>query len=53
MSAIEAVGTRMKHYPEKCTDCGLCVKICPANVICMYKGIKSEDKLPPEAKRGE
>jgi formate hydrogenlyase subunit 6/NADH:ubiquinone oxidoreductase subunit I len=50
MSAIEAVGTRMKHYPEKCTDCGLCVKICPANVICMYKGVKSEDKLPPEAK---
>lgn len=50
MNAIEAVGTRMQHYPEKCIDCGLCVKVCPAAVICMYKGVKSAAQLPPEAK---
>jgi ferredoxin len=49
MGAIEAVGTRMKHFPEKCTDCGLCIRVCPANVICMYKGIKNPKDLPPEA----
>jgi len=50
VNAIEAVGTRMQHYPEKCIDCGLCVKVCPAAVICMYKGVKNAKDLPPEAK---
>lgn len=49
--AIELVGTRMKFYPEKCTDCTLCVKVCPANVIEMYKGIKDVKDLPEAARR--
>ena len=47
-NAIEAVGTRMKHYPEKCIDCGICVRTCPANVITMHKGIKDPADLPKE-----
>lgn len=51
MNAIEAVGTRMEHFPERCIDCGLCVKACPANVIRLYKGVKSAKDLPPDADR--
>jgi ferredoxin len=47
-NAIEAVGTRMKHYPEKCIDCGICVKTCPANVITMHKGVADQKDLPKE-----
>lgn len=48
--AIELVGTRMKIYPEKCIDCGLCIKACPANVIYLYKGIKDVKDLPQETR---
>lgn len=41
MQAIVYSGNRMKVIPEKCIDCGLCVMACPANVITMYKGVKS------------
>jgi L-aspartate semialdehyde sulfurtransferase ferredoxin len=46
VSAIEASGTRMKTFPERCIDCGLCVKACPANVICLYKGVRDPKDLP-------
>ena len=26
---------------EKCIDCGLCVKVCPANVIRLNKGVEN------------
>jgi NAD-dependent dihydropyrimidine dehydrogenase PreA subunit len=38
----------MEHFPEKCIDCGLCVKVCPANVIRMHKGVKEAKDLPRE-----
>jgi len=50
VNAIEAIGTRMETFPERCIDCGLCVKACPANVIRLYKGVKSEKDLTPEAR---
>lgn len=49
--AIEWVGTRMKIYPEKCRDCGICVKACPANAIALHKGIKDVKDLPEEARK--
>ncbi|MDD5337380.1 MAG: 4Fe-4S binding protein [Candidatus ainarchaeum sp.] len=49
--AVELVGTRMKTYSEKCTDCGLCIKACPANVITLHKGIKDVKDLPAEARK--
>ena len=36
-SALELVGTRIEHYPEKCISCGLCVRACPANVLSLVK----------------
>jgi NAD-dependent dihydropyrimidine dehydrogenase PreA subunit len=41
----------MEHYPEKCTDCGACVRICPANVIEMFKGVKAVKDLPAEKQK--
>lgn len=35
--ALELVGGKIKHYPEKCIKCGACVRICPANVIELKK----------------
>ncbi|MEM4215487.1 MAG: 4Fe-4S binding protein [Candidatus Anstonellales archaeon] len=43
-SALELVGTRIEHYPEKCISCGICVKACPANVISLVKESKKIKK---------
>jgi L-aspartate semialdehyde sulfurtransferase ferredoxin len=50
-SAIELVGTRMKTYPDKCIDCGICVRGCPANVITLHKGIKDVKDLPEKERK--
>jgi formate hydrogenlyase subunit 6/NADH:ubiquinone oxidoreductase subunit I len=39
-SALELVGTRIEHYPERCISCGICVRACPANVISLVKETK-------------
>lgn len=35
--ALELIGTRIEHFPEKCISCGACVKVCPAGVITLKK----------------
>ncbi len=47
-SAISYEGNRMKVYPDKCIDCSICVRVCPADVIEMFKGVKSLKELEEE-----
>jgi NAD-dependent dihydropyrimidine dehydrogenase PreA subunit len=31
---------RVEHDPERCIDCGACVKACPMGAITLHKGKK-------------
>ncbi|MEM2909182.1 MAG: 4Fe-4S binding protein [Candidatus Bilamarchaeaceae archaeon] len=35
--ALELVGNKIAHYPEKCVACGACVKVCPSGVISLKR----------------
>ncbi len=37
VNALELIGTRIEHFPEKCISCGACARVCPANVITLKK----------------